>query len=160
MRKVERQVGADFELAEELRTTIGRFVRQIRSEASTPTSSQSETLGLLARTGPHTTASLAKIRGVKHQSMRLVVAELLATDLVTLVPNPEDGRAKNIELTNKGLDAVTSDRTARTQAMAVLLKQRLSIEERVCLVKALKIIDKLTESTFPLPFGSNSPTAI
>jgi DNA-binding MarR family transcriptional regulator len=145
MKKVERQVGPDVDLAEELRATIGRFVRQIRSEASTPTSSQTETLGLLARMGPHTTASLAKIRGVKHQSMRLVVAELLSAGLITRVPNPNDGRAKNIELTNKGLDAVTSERTARTQAIAHLLEQRLSIEERICLAKALKIINKLTE---------------
>jgi DNA-binding MarR family transcriptional regulator len=145
MKKVQRQVGTDVELAEELRVTIGRFVRQIRSEASTPTSSQTETLGLLARTGSHTTASLAKIRGVKHQSMRLVVAELLSADLVTLVPNPNDARAKNIELTNKGLDLVTSERTARAQVIATLLEQRLSIEERICLAKALKIIDKLTD---------------
>lgn len=46
-------------LAEKLRHTLGKFVRGIRLQADTPTTSQSKTLALLDRNGPLSVAKLA-----------------------------------------------------------------------------------------------------
>ncbi|WP_341962756.1 hypothetical protein [Pseudomonas sp. RC10] len=63
-------------MAEQLRRVIGNLVREVRNGAHAPSSAQSETLGLLDRHGPTSISSMAAHRHVKHQSMRLVVAQL------------------------------------------------------------------------------------
>ena len=95
---------------------VGTFVRSIRREADTPTSSQSETLGLLDRQGPMSVASLAAERKVKHQSMRLVVAQLEASGLVTRLPNPDDGRSQLVALSETGRAALAEAREARRRS--------------------------------------------
>ncbi len=47
------------ELSESLRQSVGAFVRATRSRADTLPPSRSETLGLLARSGPQSMAELA-----------------------------------------------------------------------------------------------------
>lgn len=131
-------------LGEELRRVVGIFVRSIRREADTPTSSQSETLGLLDRQGAMSIASLAAERKVKHQSMRLVVEQLEAAGLVTRLPNPEDGRSQLIALSEEGRVALARSRAARQREIASLIDERLSDADRQVLRAAIEIIEKLS----------------
>lgn len=131
-------------LAEDLRWVTGKFVRSVRLQAGTPTTSQSETLGLLERQGPMSVADLAAHRKVKHQSMRLVVAQLEATDLVARRPDPADGRSGLVSLTTHGRQALEQSREARTMHIAALIEQRLSDDERRVLEAAIAVIERLS----------------
>jgi DNA-binding MarR family transcriptional regulator len=130
-------------LAERLRITVGRFVRSVRQEAETPTTSQSETLQLLEVCGPMSVAELASQRHVRHQSMRLVTAQLEAEGLVEKLPNPADGRSSLLSVTVKGRETLAAARSARTSRIAALIGDRLTEEERRTLEAAITIIDRL-----------------
>lgn len=130
-------------IAERLRSTLGRFVRSVRAQADTPTTSQSETLFLLEQSGPHSIADLATRRNVRHQSMRLVSAQLEAEGLVSRMPNPADRRSQLLSLTEKGRESLSRSRETRTLKIATLIEERLTDEERRLLEAAIQIIDRL-----------------
>lgn len=131
------------ELAEDLRATLGRFVRLVKNEANTPTTSQSETLSLLDRSGPLTVAELANLRNVRHQSMRLVTAQLELDGLVGKLPNPADGRSQLLSITQKGREELSRSREARTLKIAALIEERLSNQDRQTLQAAILVIKRL-----------------
>ncbi|CDM62224.1 MULTISPECIES: MarR family winged helix-turn-helix transcriptional regulator [Rhizobium] len=130
-------------LAENLRRTLGKFVRGIRSQADTPTTSQSETLSLLDRNGPLSVAELAGLRNVRHQSMRLVVGQLEMDGLVGRLPNPADGRSQLLSLTEKGQESLSRWREARASKIADLIEERLSDRDRQILRAAIAVIERL-----------------
>lgn len=130
-------------LAERLRATLSRFVRNVRSQADTPTTSQSEALLLLEQSGPLSIADLATCRNVRHQSMRLVSSQLEAEGLVRRMPNPADRRSQLLSLTEKGRESLSRSREARTLKIATLIDERLTDEERRVLEAAIHIIDRL-----------------
>jgi DNA-binding MarR family transcriptional regulator len=131
-------------LAEKLRHTVGKFVRAIRLQADTPTTSQSETLALLDRNGPLSVAELAGLRNVRHQSMRLVISQLEGNALVARLPNPADGRSQLLSITAKGQDQLSQFRELRTSKIASLIEERLSDQERQTLQAAIAIIERLS----------------
>jgi DNA-binding MarR family transcriptional regulator len=130
-------------LGEELRRVVGTFVRSVRRQAGTPTSSQSETLGLIDRDGPTSIVHLAAERKVKHQSMRLVVDQLEVSGLITRLPNPEDGRSQLIALSEEGRAALAQSRAARRREIASLIDARLSHADRQVLRAAIAVIERL-----------------
>ncbi|KRB57079.1 hypothetical protein ASE04_28695 [Rhizobium sp. Root708] len=130
-------------LAENLRRTLSKFVRGIRLQAETPTTSQSETLSLLERDGPLSVAQLASLRSVKHQSMRLVVGQLEVDGLVGKLPNPADGRSQLLSLTAKGREKLSRSREARASKIAALIEERLSDQDRQTLRAAIAVIERL-----------------
>ncbi|WP_085082862.1 MarR family winged helix-turn-helix transcriptional regulator [Azospirillum oryzae] len=130
-------------LAEWLRDTISRFIRSVRNETDTPTTSQSETLLLLEKRGPLSVAELANCRNVRHQSMRLVTAQLETEGLVCRLPNPADGRSQLLSITEKGREGLSRSREARTSKIAALIEERLSEEDRRTLEAAIPIIERL-----------------
>lgn len=130
-------------LAEDLRDALGRFVRSVKVQANTPTTSQSETLSLLERTGPLSVAELAERRKVKHQSMRLVAGQLESEGLISRSPNPTDGRSQLLSITQEGLTKLSRSREARTSQIAKVIEERLTDEERRTLAAAILVIDRL-----------------
>lgn len=143
--KVSSDRDVDFlVLAESLRVAVGNFVRGIKTEATTPTTSQSEALSLLDRIGPLSVAELAVRRNVKHQSMRNIAAQLEAEGLISKRPNPEDGRSQLLSITRKGAKVLSRARDARTSQIAYLIKERLSGEDRQTLAAAVGIIERLS----------------
>ncbi len=130
-------------LAENLRVAVGKFVRSVKTQANTPTTSQSETLSLLDREGPLSVAELADRRNVKHQSMRLVAVQLEAEGLISKMPNPADGRSQLLSITDKGEKVLSRAREARASRIASLINDRLSAEDRQTLSDAVGIIERL-----------------
>jgi len=131
-------------LAEELRGAVGRFVRAVRSQSDTTTTAQSEVLAQLERTGPATVTALAALRGVKHQSMRLVVVRLVEQHLLAMQPNPDDGRSQLVVMTDRGRAEVRAGQAARADHLAGLLASRLDAEEREVIAKAVRLLDRLS----------------
>lgn len=131
------------ELAENLRVTLGRFVRGIKTQAGTPTTSQSETLSILDRAGPLTVAQLADLRNVKHQSIRLVAGHLESEGLISKEPSPEDGRSQLLSIIENGRAFLRRAREARTSESAKLIEDRLSKLDIRTLAAAIKVIERL-----------------
>lgn len=135
---------SDPDLAEALRRVIGDLVRLVRDEAGTPSSAQSETLGLLGRDGAQSMARLAAARGVRHQSMRLVVAQMEAEGLVRRAPDPADARSQLVMITETGHSRLQEGRAARSQWIAARLAQ-LSPQDRAALTAAVPALQALAE---------------
>lgn len=132
------------ETATALRDAVGRFVRSVRSQSGTATTAQSEVLAQLERSGPASVAVLAQARGVKHQSMRLVVARLVELDLLTLAPDPLDGRSQLVSLTRKGRAEVKQHQAARSAYLAQMIAARLTAQELRVLQEAIALLDRLS----------------
>jgi DNA-binding MarR family transcriptional regulator len=130
-------------LAESLRSVVGEFVRATRDKAGTPSSAQSETLGVLGRQGPMSIAGLAEHRRVKHQSMRVVVAQLESEALVMRSASPTDRRSQLVALTAAGLARVQAARDARNQQIEMALATALSAQERQQLAEAIPLIQRM-----------------
>ena len=133
-------------LSEDLRSAIGRFVRSVRNQSGTGTTAQSEVATQLARGGPATVTALALLRGVKHQSMRLVVARLVEQGVLEMLANPQDGRSQLVALTPVGLAQVKLQQAARSDYLAELLASRLSADERALLAQAIGLLDRLSDA--------------
>ncbi len=144
MSKTEDQE-AIAELAHDLRRSVSTFVRAVRHNTGTQRSAQSETLDLLQRAGPMSVASLAGRRGVTHQTMRLVVAQLEVNGLVRQETNPVDRRSRIVTLTPAGNDALEREREARTANIEEAIRRLLSPQEQGVLRAALPLLDRLSQ---------------
>lgn len=134
--------GAD-QLAQDLRRLIGNLVRTVRSGSQTHSTAQSESLGLIDRDGPCSISAMAAHRNVKHQSMRLVVAQLEQQHLVTRTPDPADARKQLIALTEQGRKALDVSRRQRSNWLGRRLTEKTTAEERLTLEAAIRILEKL-----------------
>gem|GEM_PF-199351 len=131
------------QLAEDLRRVVGNLVREVRSGSDTPSSAQSETLGLLDRHGPASISALAAHRHVKHQSMRLVIAQLEQQQRVTRGPDPSDARKQLFELTHPGRAALEHSRHQRSDWLARQLKEKTTASQLQTLETAVRILEQL-----------------
>lgn len=131
------------QLAEALRSAVSTFVRQVRVATSTARTSQLETLELLETRGAITIADLARLRGVKHQSMRLVVQELESQQLIIRQPNAQDARAQLIALTETACALLNDARERRARWIADVLAEKLDAQSRDDLIKGIAALNKL-----------------
>lgn len=125
----------DRALAEELRLAVGYLVRGTRAHADELTRAYAETLAQLERAGGQTIAQLAAVRGVRHQAMSRMVAEMERQELVARRPSDADARASVIALSERGRAALDRDREARrdllARAIAGLTEQDRSLLDAV-----------------------------
>lgn len=126
--------------------SMGLLVRRVRAAAASQQLSLTESavLARLAKHGPMTTADLARLEGVKPQSMGATVAALEEMGLLARKPHPSDGRQWNLELTSKGLAVRNSVRTAKRTWLAQAVAQ-LDERDRETLFRAREIIKRLAE---------------
>jgi DNA-binding MarR family transcriptional regulator len=123
------------------------LVRRIRTAASTNDLSwgESSLLKRLATEGPATTAELARMQGMRPQSMRTVISSLEDAGMVKRRPHATDGRQMNIELTAKGEAAQKTSGDAKKTWLAKSFTT-LSERERETVFEAGRILKRLAES--------------
>lgn len=131
------------QLAEELRQLVSHLVRNVRVSTATVRTSQYETLDLLDSHDALSIADLARLRGVKHQSMRLVVNELEAQGLVLRQKSAQDARAQVIVLSDQARAALAAARQQRADWIAVRISEALDQQDRDDLQKGLAALRKL-----------------
>ena len=144
-----RPSAADHEtqqLAEDLREAIGRFVRVIRRDASTPSDARMEVLAMLGEDGAMSVAALAARRMVKHQSMRLLVGELADDGLVVREADPGDRRSRTVRVTEAGRQPLSRSRGSRASSIACRLRERLSPQERSVVREAIALLKRLGDA--------------
>jgi DNA-binding MarR family transcriptional regulator len=131
----------------ELSLAIGQLVRRLRTEANPDelTWSQLAVLARLDRTGPMTTADLARAEFVKPQSMGTTLADLEQAKLVQRRSHPTDGRQVLFALTAEGTEA-RRQRTIAKREWLLAAMTKLDPAEQQTLVAAAALIKRLAES--------------
>jgi DNA-binding MarR family transcriptional regulator len=110
----------------ELAHAVGLLVRRVRATATAEGLSMTESIVIarLAQEGPTTTAELARLEGMRPQSMRTTVSALEKMGIVERKAHPTDGRQVFIALTRHGAElrktAKDTKRTWLAQAVAQL----------------------------------------
>ncbi|GAA4844434.1 MarR family winged helix-turn-helix transcriptional regulator [Kitasatospora terrestris] len=130
------------ETAAELRLAIGTLVRALRVDDVLP-QNQAAVLGWLVREGPRTTAELADLQRVRHQSMARTVALLTDSGLVAQQPHPTDGRKLLVTATQAGTAALRAQRSRREGAIAAAIADRLTPAEHRRLSEAIPLLRRL-----------------
>jgi DNA-binding MarR family transcriptional regulator len=130
----------------ELSLVIGQLLRRLRAESNPDglTWSQTVALSRLEKSGPMTTADLARAESVKPQSMGATLAELEREGLVKRYPHLTDGRQVLFALTAEGLEA-RRKRGAAKQKWLLAAMASLSPDERQTLMSAAALIRRLGE---------------
>lgn len=133
--------------AAELRVLIGRLKRRLREEIASHglSLSQVAVLGHLEREGAATVTELARVEGVRSQSMGATVAALEAGGLVKGAPHPTDGRRTVLSLTPRAREWIKASRAAREDWLFHTLQARLSPAEQKKLTAAIPLLKRLVE---------------
>lgn len=133
------------QLADELRTVLGRLKRRMREQlpAGDLNASQRAVLRQLDRDGPATVTTLARAEGMRPQSMGAIVAALQASGLLEGRPDPGDGRQTLFSLTAASRERIAAGRAARRDWLLQALQERLSAEERAQLEGAVALLQRL-----------------
>jgi DNA-binding MarR family transcriptional regulator len=129
---------------QELRLTIQRLARRIRSMQSdeTVTEGQRAVLFALANNGPQTLGSLSEHERVTPPSMNRTINALVKASLVTRVGAEDDGRKVSIDLSDAGRTFIRETKRKRdawfTQQLAALTpEQRSIVDESLAILKRI-----------------------
>lgn len=132
------------EIAGRLRLLVGRLARQLRAHPTvdrlTPT--QLATLSSVDRYGPLRIGDLAAREGIVAATMTRIVAVLEEQGLVQRRPDPVDGRAWQVQLSEEGAAMLAQLRSQRTGYFATRL-DRCTPEQRAAIAAALPVLESL-----------------
>ncbi|MFI6179101.1 MarR family winged helix-turn-helix transcriptional regulator [Nonomuraea sp. NPDC051191] len=101
-------------------------------------------LHTLAGKGPMRLTDLTATEQLKQPALTTLVAKLERDGLVSRRPDPRDGRAVLLTLTEEGMGIVRSRRADRVARVARLV-EHLSDEERAALARYAGLLGRLTE---------------
>jgi DNA-binding MarR family transcriptional regulator len=134
-------------LAAELHALNGKLKRKLREQASAGdlTPSQAAVLRHLGHNGATTVTALAKMEGVRPQSMGATVAGLEALGLVKGSPDAEDGRQTILSLTPACRDMIRTGRAARQDWLLRAIQSKLSAEEQAQLAFSLRLLSRIVD---------------
>jgi DNA-binding MarR family transcriptional regulator len=140
-------------LAQQLRVFAIKLRRQLRAQgdAGDLKPSQWAVLRQLEEKGPATTSALARVEGMRSQSMGAIVAALEEAGLVVGTPDPADGRQTLLSLTDHCREWIAQSRAARQDWLSRTIDARLSPAERTQLAQALPLLHRLAVEPDPLP---------
>ncbi|PYY39741.1 MarR family winged helix-turn-helix transcriptional regulator [Curtobacterium sp. MCPF17_046] len=136
------------ELAEDLRATLGALVRRLRDqvEGSDVTRSQASVLARLERDGDTTSSALARLEGIRPQSMGKIIAALEEQRLVRGRPDERDGRKTILSLTDFAVEQYRTGRLKKEDWLTQAITSTLSAEETAALAAATAMLRRLAQS--------------
>jgi DNA-binding MarR family transcriptional regulator len=135
-------------LAADLHALAGKLKRRLREQASAGdlTPSQTAVLMHLDRDGPTTVTALARMEGVRSQSMGATVAGLEALGFVKGSPDPADGRQTILSLTPACREKIRTGRAARHEWLLRAIQSKLTLDEQAELAVALRLLGRLVDA--------------
>jgi DNA-binding MarR family transcriptional regulator len=146
--KAERTAVDASELAAELHALNGKLKRKLREQASAGdlTPSQGAVLRHLHEDGPATVTALARMAGVRSQSMGATIAGLESLGLIKGAPDPKDGRQTILSLTPACRELIRTGRAARHDWLMRAIQTKLSAEEQAQLAFAMHLLNRLVDA--------------
>jgi DNA-binding MarR family transcriptional regulator len=147
-RKAELDAPPPAALADELGSLFGKLKRKLRAQASAGdlTPSQIAVLVRLDRAGPTTGSALARLEGVRPQSMGATVASLEEMGLIKGAPDPDDGRQTILSLTPKCETMIRTGRAARHEWLLRAINSKLTPQEQAQLRAALGLLNRIIDT--------------
>jgi DNA-binding MarR family transcriptional regulator len=135
-------------LASDLHSLIGKLKRRLREQASAGdlTPSQTAVLVHLDRDGGTTVSALARLEGVRPQSMGATVASLEGLGLVKGSPDPTDGRQTILSLTPACLEMIRTGRAARHEWLLHAIQQKLTMQEQSQLKLGIRLLNRIVDT--------------
>jgi DNA-binding MarR family transcriptional regulator len=135
-------------LVDEFAELFGKMKRKLRAQASAGdlTPSQISVLVHLDRAGPTTVSALARLEGVRPQSMGATVASLESMGLVKGAPDPGDGRQTILSLTPRCEAMIRTGRAARHEWLQRAITLKLSPQEQAQLKAALGLLNRIVDT--------------
>lgn len=138
-------VASDAELASQLRLTVTRLARRLRTQLPGELSpSQLATLSSVERLGPLTLGELSTVERVKPPTMTRIVACLEELGLVTRTVDPADRRVARVDATAEGRRFVVRSRRRKDAYLAERLRD-LDPDDRAALERAAVVLDRLLD---------------
>jgi DNA-binding MarR family transcriptional regulator len=134
-------------LAAELGALSGKLKRKLREQASAGdlTPSQFAVLRHLGQNGSATVTALAKMEGVRPQSMGATVAGLEELGFVKGSPDANDGRQTILSLTPSCREMLRTGRAARQDWLLRAIQSKLSAEEQAQLAVSLRLLSRIVD---------------
>ena len=131
-----------------LRVLIGQLRRKLRGQARPGdfSNSQLAVLGRLERDGPATVTALARVEGMRPQSMGAMVAALQSAGFVKSEPHPTDGRQVLLSVTPKCRVWIKAHRAAREDWLFRSIRAQLNPAEQKRLAAAVELLQRLVET--------------
>jgi len=118
-------------------------LRELPVEGLTP--SQTSVMLRLDKEGASSTTALARVEGVRSQSMTATLNALAEQGLIQRDPDPEDGRRQIVTLTPMGHDRVRHDKQGRQDWLARTMEQRYSAAQLRTINEALALLGELAQ---------------
>jgi DNA-binding MarR family transcriptional regulator len=145
--KSSTRTGLSSVLAAETRAVFRKLKLSLREHGgpSDLTPSQISVVHRLEQDGSATVSSLARVEGMRPQSMSAIVTPLQESGLVRGAPDPSDGRQTLMSLTPKCLKWLRDGRAARQDWLTTRISQKLSVQEQEKLQAALALLTRLVE---------------
>lgn len=136
------------EVAAALHATIVLFLRRLRLVKGDGDLPPPETLALkhLARVGPSTPGTLAKLEQISPQGMGVTLSGLESRGLVERGSDPQDGRRVVVSVTAVGRKVLRTKRDARVERLAKVLSNELTRTELKQLKAAAPLLERLARS--------------
>jgi DNA-binding MarR family transcriptional regulator len=146
-RKADPDADSASALAAELHALSGKLKRRLREQATAGdlTQSQLAVLGHLDRLGPTTVTALARMAGVRPQSMGATVAGLEVLGLIKGAPDAKDGRQTILSLTSACRELIRSGRAARHDWLLKTIRTKLTPQEQAQLAAAMSLLHRLVD---------------
>jgi DNA-binding MarR family transcriptional regulator len=144
---VDYQVDA-VEEAAGLLVALTRLTRQLRSRSRSVsddvTPSQTSALARIEQLGPLRLGALAEVEGTSAATMCRIVDGLEERRLITRVPDPVDGRASNLQLSDEGGALLSGLRARSTEALRSALAE-LGLVEHEVVVQTISVLERLSD---------------
>ncbi|MDY7543063.1 MULTISPECIES: MarR family winged helix-turn-helix transcriptional regulator [unclassified Cryobacterium] len=136
------------DLAADLRATLGELVRRLRVqvEGNDLTKSQASVLARLEREGAMTSSALARLEGIRPQSMGKIVAALEEQGLVAGCPDESDGRKTILSITDFTIEQYRTGRLQKEDWLTQAISSTLSAEELTALASVTAMLRRLAQS--------------
>jgi len=136
-------------LAQQLRVFVRKLKRGLRAQGDGGdlTPSQWGVLSRLEEDGPATTSALARVEGMRSQSMGMIVVGLEQMGLVAGTPDPADGRQTLLALTDHCRTWIAQGRAARQDWLSRTIDARLSQAERRQLAQILPLLQRIAAAS-------------
>jgi DNA-binding MarR family transcriptional regulator len=136
------------ESAAELRVLVAKLRRRLADQASPGDFSPSQTAVLtrLLQDGPATLTTLANAEGMRPQSMSAIIAALEAVGAVERRPDPNDGRATILALTESVRDRVEQARLIKTDWLFAQFRSKYNAAEQAQLVESIRLLQRIIEN--------------
>lgn len=147
MPSVESAIRTDAGLASQLRVSVARLARRLRSERDPDNELSVGQLGVLShlmREGESTVGQLAARERVQPPSMTRTVNALEQQGYVERAPSAEDGRCVLIRISERGEETLLADRRRRDAFLARALGE-LDEVERDLLRRVAPLLERLAD---------------